>query len=93
MHAAIWSAVVLCAVLIFGLSLGQNKYYAIAFAIIVAPALAIVLGGAGLSRLLGKPWHPVVKIAVGSAIALVLLPVAFVVSLFILFTDVCSGKL
>jgi hypothetical protein len=93
LHAGIWLAVVLCAVVTFGLTLGSNKYYAIGFAIMAGPALVIVLGGAGLGRLLGKPWHPVVKVSVGAAIALVLLPVAFVVSLFILCTDLCTGKL
>ena len=45
LHAGIWLAVVLCAVITFGLTFGSNKYYAIGFAVMVVPALAIVLGG------------------------------------------------
>lgn len=93
LHGGIWLAVALCALILFGLLLGDNKYYAIGFVVMVTPALLIALGGATLGRALGKPWHPLVKGAVGGAIAAVLLPVALVVALFIACTDLCSGKL
>jgi hypothetical protein len=92
LHGSIWLAIVLSAVLIFALSIGEKKYYAIGFAIVAVPALLISLGGATLSRILNQPWHPAVKLSVGMAVALVLLPVAVVVAFFIACIDLCSGN-
>lgn len=91
LHASIWLGIVLTAILIYALSIGEKKYYAIAFAIVALPAIVITLGGATLGRLLNQPWHPAVKLSVGLAIALVLLPIAIVVALFIACIDLCSG--
>jgi hypothetical protein len=91
LHGSIWLAIVLSAVLIFALSIGEKKYYAIGFAIVAVPALLISLGGATLGRILNQPWHPAVKLSVGMAVALVLLPVAVVVAFFIACIDLCSG--
>lgn len=92
LHGSIWMAIILTAVLIFALSIGTKKYYAIGFAIVAVPALLISLGGATLGRILNQPWHPAVKLSVGMAVALVLLPVAVVVAFFIACIDICSGN-
>jgi hypothetical protein len=92
LNGSIWLAIILTAVLIFALSIGTKKYYAIGFAIVAVPALLISLGGATLGRVLNQPWHPAVKLSVGMAVALILLPVAVVVALFIACIDLCSGN-
>lgn len=92
LHGGIWLGIVLCGLILFGLMLGENKYYAIGFAIIAVPTILITLGGATLGRALGNPLHPAVKAAIGGAIAAVLLPVAFVVALFIACTEMCGVK-
>jgi hypothetical protein len=92
LHAGVWAAVILCGVITYALLLHSNKLYAVGFAVLAVPSIAIVLFGATLSRLLGSAWHPAVKLAVGSAIATVLLPVAIVYALFIACTDICTGN-
>lgn len=89
-HGGIWLAVIVVLLIVAGLLQLESPYYALGFAIVAVPALAIALGGAALGRMLNKPWHPIVKISVGVAIAAVLLPVAAIIALFVACFDALS---
>lgn len=91
LHASLWLAAIAILLLFLGLLQLQHPYYALALAIPVVPALVIAFGGAALSRLLDKPWHPAVKVAVGAAVAVVLLPVAAIIALCVACFDALGG--
>jgi len=90
-HGSLWLAAIAVLLLLIGLMQAQHPYYALALAIAGVPALAVAFGGAALSRMLNKQWHPAVKIAVGAAIAVVLLPVAGIIALCVACFDALGG--
>ena len=87
-QAGIWLAIILVALVGYGVLRSSDSILAILFAVAVVPSLVIVLLGSSISRAAGKPWKAGTKIGVAAGTFLttvIVLIVAAAVAVLVLF--------
>jgi hypothetical protein len=87
-QAGIWLAIILVAVVGYGVLRSSDSILATLFAAAVIPTLIVVLLGSSISRAAGKPWTPGTKVGVAAGTFLTTIVVALVaaaVAVLVLF--------
>lgn len=74
-HGAVWLAVIVAAVVGYGV-LAENVIFGLMYFVAVAPPILITLIVATVSRAAGRPVHPLAKAALGTGIAALSVPLA-----------------
>lgn len=94
-HGAIWLAILVAAVVGYGV-LVENMIVGLGYVIAVVPPLLITSLASSLSRAADRPIHPAAKLALGAGIAAISLPLAAAIMLLALIVglfQICTtGK-